>query len=186
MPPWQTPLVGQIDFWVVGPTKSRHIPPKRHRLTLTLFLSETRTVLIGSSWWRVSPPPTLKDGHRQWPSGIEARLPALAPEPCFSRGFLYFLCHWRNARWPSTTRGESSVPDLPRHMRLHAHRAILRQGVRRARRLGSRELSPAKGSSCRRPLAQTRAGPSRGGARCYWARLTLGDHSVARRFVLIQ
>ena len=73
------------DSWV-DPTKSRHIPPKRHRLTLTLFLSETRTVLIGSSWWRVSPPPTLKDGHRQWPSGIEARLPALSPASPVSLG----------------------------------------------------------------------------------------------------
>ena len=50
------PLVGQIDFWRGGPNEA-DIPPKRHRLTLTLFLSETRTVLIGSSWWRVSPPP---------------------------------------------------------------------------------------------------------------------------------
>ena len=92
---WQTSVTCwpnlRIDHWVRelaawAQRSPGHIPPKRHRLTLTLFLSETRTVLIGSSWWRVSPPPTLKDGHRQWPSGIEARLPALSPESPVSLG----------------------------------------------------------------------------------------------------
>ena len=44
-------------------------------------------MLIGSSWWRVSPPPinSLDDGHRQWPSGIEG-LPVLSPASLFLSG----------------------------------------------------------------------------------------------------
>jgi molybdopterin-binding protein len=54
----------------------------RLRLTLRLIFSGTRAVLIGISWWRVSPPPinSLDDGHRQWrpkpsPKLAEMRVP---------------------------------------------------------------------------------------------------------------
>ena len=149
-----------LAFWVVGPTKSRHIPPKGYRLTLTLFISETRTVLIGSSWWRVSPPPTLKNGHRQWPTGIEARLPALSPESPVSLGpsFISF-CHRRKARWPMSEK-HLDGEELGASGLARSQAASCKSRDLAARRVGehvgldrSRTYSPDKGSSCRRALS---------------------------------
>ena len=63
------------------------LPPKRFRFSLRRVFSGKRIVLIGISWWRVSPPPinSLDDGHRQWPSGIEG-LPVLSPASLFLSG----------------------------------------------------------------------------------------------------
>jgi hypothetical protein len=57
-------------------------------------------VLIGISWWRVSPPPinslddgdnSLDDGDRQWPSGIEGLPVSLEPREPVSLGASFIL-----------------------------------------------------------------------------------------------
>ena len=130
-----------------------------------------------ANWQLVVESFTLKDGHRQWPSGIEAQLPALSPECPVSLGLPFIsFCHRRKARWPMSEQHldgeELGASDLARSQAASCTSPLLRRRVGEpcCSLIGRRVVTPdprcpasgtGRRSDCERSGRHARAGPRR-------------------------